>query len=151
VTSGRLNGVSVFACVSWLGASPGVANLAQWVAIAIAAAFVYRAYRQPHPGVLALAVLLAATMLAAPHVSTSDAVLLALATSFFVTASERTAPSAAELMLAAAVWIIPLFNPPSVFRPGSFTPLLILMLLGATLARIRSEQSPLVAAPIRNA
>lgn len=151
VTSGRLNGISVFACVSWLGASPGVANLAQWAAIGVAAAFVYRAYRQPRPGALELAVLLAATMLAAPHVSTSDAVLLALATSLFVTASGRASAGPAELMLAAAVWIIPLFNPPSVFRPGSFTPFLILMLLGAILARIGEEGASPPAAVVRNA
>ncbi|MGC2412384.1 MAG: glycosyltransferase family 87 protein [Stellaceae bacterium] len=151
VTSGRLNGISVFACVAWLGAPLAIANLAQWAAIAISAAFVYRAYRRPHPGTLALAILLAATMLAAPHVSTSDAVLLALATSLFVTASGQVAPSPAQLMLAAAVWIIPLFNPPSVFRPGSFTPLLILMLLGAILARIGDEGGPPAPAPLRNA
>ena len=151
VTSGRLNGVSVFACVSWLGASPGLANLAQWAAIAVAAAFVYRAYRRFDPGALALAVLLAATMLAAPHVSTSDAVLLALATSLFVAAPGPAPPRPAPLMLAAAVWIIPLFNPPSVFRPGAFTPLLILMLLGALLVRIRDEGGLPAPALVRNA
>jgi hypothetical protein len=90
-------------------------------------------------------------MLAAPHVSTSDAVLLALATSLFVTASGRASAGPAELMLAAAVWIIPLFNPPSVFRPGSFTPFLILMLLGAILARIGEEGASPPAAVVRNA
>ncbi|HEV2334892.1 MAG TPA: glycosyltransferase family 87 protein [Stellaceae bacterium] len=151
VASGRLNGISVFACVAWLGASPGVANLAQWTAIAIAAAFVYQAFRRPQPGALELAVLLAATMLAAPHVSTSDAVLLALATSLFVAASGGEGPRPAHLMLAAAVWIIPLFNPPSVFRPGSVTPLLIVALLLVILARIREAGTPQPAAPDRSA
>ena len=151
VTNGRLNGISVFACVSWLGASPAAANLAQAVAIAIAAAFVYRVFRRPDPGALQLAVLLAATMLAAPHVSTSDAVLLALATSLFVTASGRDGPRPAQLTLAASVWIIPLFNPPSVFRPGSVTPLLIVALLGAIVARIRAEDAPPTAALDRSA
>jgi hypothetical protein len=137
VTNGRLNGMSVFACATWLGAPPVVANLAQGVAIAIAAAIVYLAFRRPAPGALQLAVLLAATMLAAPHVSTSDAVLLALAASLFVIASGRLGP--AQLMLAAAVWISPLFNPPSVFRPGCLTPVLILLLLGALIAEIREK------------
>ncbi|MFI4948298.1 MAG: glycosyltransferase family 87 protein [Alphaproteobacteria bacterium] len=151
VESGRLNGISVFACASWLGASPGIANLAQWAAIAIAAAFVYRAYRHPRLGALELAVLLAATMLAAPHASTSDAVLLALATSLFVAASGGEGPRPAHLMLAAAVWIIPLFNPPSVFRPGSVTPLLIVALLVVILARIGEAGMPPTAAPDRSA
>jgi hypothetical protein len=151
VISGRLNGISVFACVAWLGAPLAVANLAQGLAIAVAVAFVYRVFRRPQPGALHLAVLLAATMLAAPHVSTSDAVLLALATSLFVTASGQGGPGPAQLMLAASVWIIPLFNPPSVFRPGSFTPLLILLLLGAIVARIREEGGPPAAGLDRSA
>jgi alpha-1,2-mannosyltransferase len=140
VTSGRLNGMSVFACATWVGASPAVANLAQGVAIALAAAIVYLAFRRPAPGALQLAVLLAATMLAAPHVSTSDAVLLALAASLFVVASGPLGP--AQLMLAAAVWISPFFNPPSVFRPGCLTPVLILLLLGVLIAEIREKGAP---------
>jgi hypothetical protein len=138
VTNGRLNGMSVFACVTWLGAPRSVANLAQGVAIAIAAGIVYRVFRRPAPGALQLAVLLDATMLAAPHSSASDAMLLALATALFVVASDPDRRRSAQLVLAAAVWISPLFNPPSVFRPGSFTPLLILLLLGATIAEIRA-------------
>lgn len=140
VTNGRLNGMSVFACATWLGAPRAVANLAQGVAIAIAAVIVYRAFRRPAPGALQLAVLLAATMLAAPHSSTSDAVLLALAASLFVVASGPLRP--AQLMLAASVWISPLFNPPSVFRPGCLTPVLILLLLGALIAEIREKGAP---------
>jgi alpha-1,2-mannosyltransferase len=140
VTNGRLNGMSVFACATWLGAPPAVANLAQGFAVALAAAFVYQAFRRPAPGALQLAVLLAATMLAAPHVSTSDAVMLALAASLFVVASDRLGP--AQLMLAAAVWISPAFNPPSVFRPGCLTPVLILLLLGVLVAEIREKGAP---------
>jgi alpha-1,2-mannosyltransferase len=140
VTNGRLNGMSVFACATWLGAPPAIANLAQGVAIMIAAAIVYLAFRRPAPGALQLAVLLAATMLAAPHVSTSDAVMLGLAASLFVVAAGRLRP--AQLMLAAAVWISPLFNPPSVFRPGCLTPVLILLLLGVLIAEIREPGTP---------
>jgi alpha-1,2-mannosyltransferase len=138
VTNGRLNGMSVFASATWLGAPPAVANLAQGAAIAIAAAIVYLAFRRPALGALQLAVLLAATMLAAPHVSTSDAVLLGLAASLFVVAAGRLGP--AQLMLAAAVWISPLVNPPSVFRPGCLTPVLILLLLGVLIAEIREPR-----------
>ncbi len=137
VTNGRLNGMSVFACATWVGAPPVIANLAQGVAIVLAAAIVYWAFRRPAPGALQLAVLLAATMLAAPHVSTSDAVMLGLAACLFVVAAGRLGP--AQLMLAAAVWISPLFNPPSVFRPGCLTPVLILLLLGVLIAEIRER------------
>lgn len=159
LTNGRLNGLSVFACVSWLGAPFGtdvddlaryladhrwlevVARLAQWLAITIAAALVYWTYRRPCPETLRLAVLLGATMLAAPHVSTSDAVLLALATSLYVSARRRAALQPLQLVLAAAVWISPLFNPPSLFRPGCLTPLLVLLLLGAIVAETRDGEA----------
>lgn len=138
VTNGRLNGMSVFACATWLGAPRGVADVAQGAAIVIAAGVVYWAYRRAAPGALQLGVLLAATMLAAPHVSTSDAVLLGLAASLFV-AGARPGLGTAEVALAAAVWVSPLFNPPSVFRPGSLTPLLILLFLGMLLSEIREQ------------
>jgi alpha-1,2-mannosyltransferase len=140
VTNGRLNGMSVFACATWLGAPRAVADLAQWAAVAVAAAVVYRVFRRPAPVALQLAALLAATMLAAPHSSTSDAVLLALATSLYVAAPRRGTLRPLQLALAAGVWISPLFNPPSVFRPGSLTPLLILLLLGAIVVEIRDAE-----------
>ena len=142
VTNGRLNGMSVFACATWLGAPRSIANLAQALAIAVAAAIVYWVFRRPAPGALQLAVLLAATMLAAPHASASDAVLLALATSLYVAAPRRGTLRPLQLALAAAVWISPLFNPPSVFRPGCLTPLLILLLLGAIIVEIRDAEIP---------
>ncbi|HEY8874734.1 MAG TPA: glycosyltransferase family 87 protein [Stellaceae bacterium] len=140
VTNGRLNGMSVFACLTWLGAPRGIANLGQALAIAVAAAIVYWVFRRPAPGALQLAVLLAATMLAAPHASASDAVLLALETSLYVVAPGRGVLRPSQLALAAALWISPLFNPPSVFRPGSLTPLLILLLLGAIIVEIRDAE-----------
>jgi alpha-1,2-mannosyltransferase len=147
VANGRLNGMSVFACATWLGAPQAVASVAQWIAIAVAAAVVYRVFRRPAPVALQLAALLAATMLAAPHSSTSDAVLLALATSLYVAAPRRGTLPPLQLALAAAVWISPLVNPPSVFRPGSLTPLLILLLLGAIIVEIRDAGIPGQRAP----
>jgi alpha-1,2-mannosyltransferase len=157
--NGRLNGLSVFACVTWLGAPFGmsvedlasylkdhqglevVARLAQWLAIAIAAALVYWTCRRPGPGALQLAALLGATTLAAPHASASDAVLLALATSLYVAASRRAALQPLQLVLGAAVWVSPLFNPPSLFRPGCLTPLLVLLLLAAIVAETRNGEA----------
>lgn len=137
--NGRLNGLSVFASVSILGAPQTVASLAQGLAVAIAAISVYWAYRQREPGPLQLSVLLAATMLAAPHASASDAVLLALATSLFVAAPRPDGLRPTTLVLAAFVWVSPLFNPPSVFFPGCFTPLLMLMLMAVIIVEIRDQ------------
>ena len=147
LTNGRLNGMSVFACATWLGAPRLVASVAQGIAVALAAAIVYAAFRRPATGALQLAVLLAATMLAAPHASTSDAVLLALATSLFLAAPRVAALRPGQVALAAAVWISPLFNPPSVFRVGSLTPVLIVLLLAALVAEIRAEGAPPTRAP----
>jgi hypothetical protein len=132
VNAGRLNGVSVFACASHLGAPPAIANLLQAIAAVLAAGMVYWAYRRG-TGVLPLVLLFAATMLAAPHVSNSDGVLLALATALLIGARPRPLSSA----FAAAVWISPLVNPPAIFRIGALTPFLILLLLGAVIAEIR--------------
>src|SRR6202030_3942640 len=44
VTNGRLNGMSVFVCATWVGAPSVIANLAQGVAIVLSAAIVYWAF-----------------------------------------------------------------------------------------------------------
>jgi hypothetical protein len=138
VINGRLNGLSVFACVSLLGAPQSVASVAQAVAIGLAAVAVYWAYRREAPPALQLSLLLAATMLAAPHASASDAVILALASSLYLVEPRRGSLSAAQVTLAAAVWISPLFNPPSVFRPGCMTPVLIMLFIASIVIEIRA-------------
>jgi hypothetical protein len=134
---GRLNGVSVFAAVSVLGAPQTLASIAQAAAVIAAAAVVYWGFRQPAGTGLRVALLLAATMLAAPHASASDAVLLGLAAGLYVAAPRRETLPGAALGVAGFAWVSPLFNPPSVFRAGSLTPLLILLLLGLLLAEMR--------------
>ncbi|HEX3861344.1 MAG TPA: glycosyltransferase family 87 protein [Stellaceae bacterium] len=142
VVNGRLNGLSVFACVSIAGAPRAVANLVQAAAVFMAAGVVYWVYRREVAGLLPLAALLAATMLAAPHASASDAVMLGLAAAMFVAAPRRAALRTAELALAVAVWISPLLNPPSVFRAGCFTPVLTLLLLAAIVTAMRQRELP---------
>jgi Glycosyltransferase family 87 len=137
VVNGRLNGLSVFACATWLGAPAVVANLAQALAVAAAAGFVYWAYRAPRPAGLQLAIMFAATMLAALHASASDAVLLGLAASLYLAAPRRGVLPSSAVALAAAVWIAPLLNPPSIFRPGAFTPVLILLFLANIVGELR--------------
>lgn len=146
VVNGRLNGLSVFACATWLGAPAILANLAQALAVAAAAAIVYWTCRQPRAPELQLAVLLAATMLAALHASASDAVLLGIAASLYLAAPRRALLPASAVALAAAVWIAPLLNPPSIFRPGAFTPVLILLFLANIVGELRRPAPALAAA-----
>ena len=134
IASGRLNGISVYACVSWLGAPSAIANLAQAAAVVAAAAIVFWVHRQAAPAALQLATLLAATLLAAPHASNSDAVLLGVAASLFAVSADLRLP---QLAVAAAVWISPFINPPVLFRAGCITPVLVLLLLVMIAASLR--------------
>jgi len=145
---GRLNGIGVYACVSWLGAPGSVASLAQAAATIGSGGLVYWVYRQPASGAIRLAALLAATILAAPHASNSDAILLGLAASLYVTALPPQELRPHRLAIAAAVWISPLFNPPVLFRIGCVTPLLVAALLAVIAITIRgqSEAEPAAAA-----
>ena len=145
---GRLNGISVYACLSWLGAPGALASFGQAAATVAAAAVAYWVYRQPASAGMRLAALLAATILAAPHASNSDALLLGLAAIFFVTEIEPGELRPYHLAIAAAVWISPLFNPPALFRVGCVTPALVAMLLAAIVVAIRGRgatNSPLSA------
>jgi Glycosyltransferase family 87 len=137
VINGRLKGMSVFACASVLGASPLLANLLQALAAAVAAAVVYWSFRRPAAPMLQLSAMLGATMLAAPHASASDAVMLGLAAGFYLVAPRREAPGWSTVVIAAALWIAPLVNPPSVFWPGSITPVLILVFLAMLVDEVR--------------
>jgi len=142
INVGRLNGISVYACMSWLGAPGSLASLAQGAATLLAGGIIYYIYRQPAPATMRLAALLAATILAAPHASNSDAVLLGLAASFFVTAVAAGRLRPHQLAISAAVWISPLFNPPVLFRVGCATPLLVVTLLAAIAIAARERKAP---------
>ena len=143
---GRLNGISVYACASWLGLPPVAASLTQAIATLGSAALIYTIYRRPGPAGLRLAALLAAAILAAPHASNSDAILLGLAAAIFVTSLPRETLQPYQLAVAAAVWISPLFNPPVLFRAGCATPLLVAVLLGAMVIAMRRQRLSAAAA-----
>jgi alpha-1,2-mannosyltransferase len=135
VTIGRLNGQSVYANAALLGASKGVANLAQALAFLFAACSVIWAFRRPIAPDLQLAVLLAATMLAAPHIIGYDAVMLAIgATLLFCRALDEHIRFG-EAMMSVLAWLSPLVNPPSVFWPGLFTPLIVTLFIGCVILR----------------
>jgi hypothetical protein len=141
VTAGRLNGVSVYACASLLGAPDQLASLFQAAAIAIAGGFVYWSFRRQGVGPLPLAALLAATILAAPHVSTSDAVLLGLAASLFLSLVMTDAFWPIYAIIAVAVWLCPLASPPSVVRLGLLIPVLLVIFLSCVVVAIRGKRT----------
>jgi hypothetical protein len=119
---------SVSTCVALLGAPPALAAAAQALAGLIAVAVVWIAYRRRHPQ--RLAILLCATLLASPHVSNYDLILLALAAVLYLaTLAETSRPLALVLPLLA--WIAPLYNPPRLTPAGLITPLVLLGLIWA--------------------
>lgn len=119
---------SVSTCVSLLGGARWQANMAQGVAILISAAFVWLAFRSSHPQ--RIAILCCATLLASPHLSNYDLILLALAgLSLVRSLPEGSRPLALVLPLLA--WAAPLYNPPRAVPLGLATPLVLLGLLTA--------------------
>jgi hypothetical protein len=131
----RLNGQSVYTYATLMGASEPLANLAQAASALFAAACVWRCYRRPMTEDLRLAALLAATMLAAPHVIDYDAVLLGIAATLFFLRASSDGLRFGDTALAALIWASPLMNPPSVFRIGLATPFLIATFLAWVMAR----------------
>jgi hypothetical protein len=121
----RLNGQSLYTDAILIGADEKLANLVQAAAAFGAAGCVWWCHRRPMDGALRLAVVLAATMLAAPHVIDYDAVLLAVAATLFFVHALRQGLRDGDVAMALLVWASPLINPPSVFRIGLVTPLIV--------------------------
>ena len=124
-TLARLNGESLYACAMLIGASPLLANAVQLAGAALAGAAVWRCFRAPFPNDLRIAVLLAATIFAAPHIMVYDALLLCIAAAIFFAHTLRHGADLGDSVIAAALWLSPLINPPSVFLTGLATPLLV--------------------------
>ena len=114
---------SVSTCLSLLGAPHGVAVGGQILAAVAAMIAVWRAFDIRSPG--RLAILLCAALLASPHVSNYDLLMLGVAALIHIrTLPESSRPLA--LMLPLAAWAAALFNPPRVTPLGLITPLLLL-------------------------
>ena len=136
VVEGRLNGQSVYACAIWVGASPAIANVAQVSAAILAIAAVYWSFRHRLAHDLQLAILLAATVLAAPHVISYDGVMLAAAATFALRHALQGSFGRGRAVLSAVMWLSPLINPPSFVRLGVITPLLITLFIASIGARV---------------
>jgi hypothetical protein len=130
---------SVSTCVGLLGAPPALATAAQGLAVLGAIAVTWRAFRIGHPQ--RLAILCCAMLLASPHVSNYDLILLAIAALLAIRAlPESSRPLA--LILPLAAWLAPLYNPPLAMPLGLVTPLLLFGLVWL-LFREKSAQKPL--------
>jgi alpha-1,2-mannosyltransferase len=118
-------GDSVYTDATLLGAGPMGAALAQGAAILAAAVAIMRAPKN-------LAVFLAASVLAAPHVAPYDMVLLSVAGGlFFADATERGLRPF-DLPLALATWVAALYGVPIVSPLGYCAPLVVLLFLART-------------------
>ena len=138
---------SVSTCVSLLGAPHWLATMAQILAAVLAIAVVWWAFQTGHRH--RLAILLCASLLASPHVSNYDLLLLTLAALIYLQALPRDAPLLL-LILPLAIWASPLYNPPRVLPAGLATPLLFLGLIwlffrGFSATSAASRQKPQLA------
>jgi hypothetical protein len=146
VAAGRLNGISLFADATLLGAPSGLANLAQAAAIALGAAGVFWVFRTTARRELRLAAMLAGVLLAAPHASQQDGVLLGLAAAAFLAVALEDGLRVRDAAAVAALWITPLLNPPSLFRIGLVTPVILVAFLACVALKARQRAAAYVPA-----
>jgi alpha-1,2-mannosyltransferase len=130
-----LRGYSVYVAAALLGAPPIIASDLQIAAAVAAAAAVYVAYRRSPSEDLRIAVLLAATMLAAPHLQAYDMVLLAAAV---ILLFARAIPPFAAIALFGVVWALPLLRPFLVPDGRFIVPAALAALLAYAVAATRS-------------
>jgi hypothetical protein len=122
-------GDSVYSCAPLLGAGPVAAAAAQGVAILAAAGGVVWLFARPAPAEVRLAGLLAATILAAPHVAGYDLLLLAIAAALLLCHAIERGFGRLDLVLALALWLAPLYGPPRLSPIGYAAPILTALFL----------------------
>jgi hypothetical protein len=84
-----------------------------------------------------LIVLLAATVLAAPHSGPYDATLLAVAVVLWLAAS-IDAPRFRDWLIGLGIWMVPLLSPAVYVPAGRLSPLLTVALIGLVFGALRS-------------
>jgi hypothetical protein len=143
----RLHDESVYTNLTLLGATNIVADLGQVAAIVLAVGCTWWCWRRALPRALQLAVLLAATFLAAPHVANYDAVLLVVAASLVFAHGLDHGFRLGGAIVPLAVWAIQLLNPPDAFPIGRVTPFLTLLLIAAALRAANADRPAAVDQP----
>jgi hypothetical protein len=119
---------SVSTCLALLGAPGWLAKTGQGLAMLAAAAAVWRAFRRDQPAEVQLGILLAAALLASPHVSPYDLVFAALG-GLILAARLGEGARALALIVPLMAWLAPLYNPPRINPVGFLTPLMLLGLI----------------------
>jgi hypothetical protein len=141
ISFGRIWGHSVWACAVLLGLPQKVASILQLVAIAASAIATFLAFRSSLSRDKKLAVLLAATILAAPHSGPYDATLLVTAVGLWLAANAE-APRFRDWILGLGIWMVPLLSPAVYVPAGRLSPLLTVVLIGLILHE-RGQPKPL--------
>jgi hypothetical protein len=139
-------GQSVYACVVMLGAPGSLAQVAQMAAAVLAGVAVFTCYRRPMRDELRLAVLLVATLLAAPHVSWSDELLAAIAATLLLGTALDEGFRGADAPIIVVVWLSAFVSPHNFFPIGRLIPLLLGGFLVWTMMRARPAFSPAASA-----
>lgn len=135
-TYGRIWGHSVWACAMLLGAPEKLASILQLAAMLASAIAVFVAFRSSLSRDKQLAILLAATILAAPHSGPYDATLLVAAAGIWL-AANAAQPRFWDWILGLGIWMVPLLSPPVYVPIGRFAPLLTVALIGLILNELR--------------
>ena len=138
--AGRLHGESIYTNLALIGLPHSAATAGQLVATVLSAGVVWWCYRRQLPGDLRLAVLLSATVLAAPHVTNYDTVLLVVAATLAFAYGLGHGFGCGGVAVPVSVWMIQLFDPPNVFRIGLITPLLTVLLIARVIAWTRDQR-----------
>jgi Glycosyltransferase family 87 len=132
IANARLFGTSWFAFLAAHGVSWGLAEAAQMAVAAISAIVVYLSGRAAMPRDQQLAILLAATLIAAPHSSFYDTLLLAIAVTLWLVEAVKRGNALLRSEFALLVWTAPLFEA-EIAR--GFVPLLATAFIAVALLR----------------
>ena len=116
---------TVSTCLSLLGAPPWAAMAGQAAAILISLVLVWRTFRSPARLTTKLGVLLCATLLASPHLSSYDMILLTVA-ALIAVAELRPDAGPLAFFLPLAAYATPIYDPPRYNALGLVTPLVLL-------------------------
>ncbi|MEW6769496.1 MAG: glycosyltransferase family 87 protein [Pseudomonadota bacterium] len=133
IATGRIWGHSVFACVALLTDSLKAASAMQAAATIAGVASVAAAFRLDLRTDERLAILLAATILAAPHSGPYDAVLLAAAAALWL--ASRADARWRDWLMALGIWLVPVMSPAVYVPAGRFAPLVTVALIALILQR----------------
>ncbi len=121
----RMWGNSVWTCSVLMGMTPVMASVAQMASSLFATVAVAIAFYRSMNCYTKMAVFLAATILAAPHWSPYDAILLVLAGLYLLAQREDSRSVMWPWLLVLALWFVPLVSPPVIVQAGRVVPLII--------------------------